>query len=224
MIFDSFDHDDTATATRGKFTLTARIVADDDHGAPWDECDGHGPVSDWTSRDKLPGEIVLNDDRASKRFYDMQEACRIARRDQWGSLHPYKLELTRQRGGAWIATAKASRYGKGSDASDIISKPRRDINRAIREVYAAHRATFPSARAYAANAARADYEYLRAWCNDDWHYVGVIVTASRNGIELGEASLWGIESSDSSYLLETANELADEALTDARAAIAALTE
>jgi len=64
-------------------TVTARVEVDEDHGAPWDEEDGHGPVSEWTNRDKRPGELVLNEDRGSKRYYDMQEAVKIARRDGW---------------------------------------------------------------------------------------------------------------------------------------------
>jgi hypothetical protein len=33
-----------------------------------------------------------------------------------------------------------------------------------------------------------------AWFNDgDWHYVGLIVTASRAGTDLGSDSLWGVE-------------------------------
>lgn len=39
-------------------------------------------------------------------------------------------------------------------------------------------------------------EVVAAWKSDRWHYVGLIVTASRNGIELGSDSLWGIEYGD----------------------------
>lgn len=92
-----------------------------------------------------------------------------------------------------------------------------DVNAAWREVYAEMRASYPSARAYAAAAARADYEFLRAWCNDEWSYCGVIVTAYRNRIELGRASLWGIESNAGEYLRDVANELLEEALEEARA-------
>lgn len=34
---------------------------------------------------------------------------------------------------------------------------------------------------------------VKAWKDDDWSFVGVIVQASRDGIELGEASTWGTE-------------------------------
>lgn len=60
------------------------IVDDSDHGAPWKECDGHGVVSDWVTRDKKPGERVLHTDGRSKRFYDVQASMVIAKRDGWG--------------------------------------------------------------------------------------------------------------------------------------------
>lgn len=157
--------------TRDGFTLRARIEHDGDTGAPWEEHDGHGPVSDWRRRDyagrydKRPGELLLCDDGRNARFYDFAEACRIAHRDGWNA-KPYDVpgETPRQR---------------------------------------------------AAKAARADFERLRAWCNDGWNWCGVVVTASRAGVELGTASLWGIESDAGAYLVEVANELADEALAEA---------
>lgn len=62
---------------------------DDSSREPWKECDGHGPVSDWTQRDKKPGERELCRDRKSKRFYDYGEAIKIAKRDGWDA-EPYK--------------------------------------------------------------------------------------------------------------------------------------
>jgi len=72
-------------------TLSARVTVerDDDHGAPWEENDGHGPVSEWTARDKRPGERVLSADRHVKRFYDFAAAVEIAKRDGWDA-PPYK--------------------------------------------------------------------------------------------------------------------------------------
>lgn len=81
-----------------------------------------------------------------------------------------------------------------------------------------------SARAYAARAALADFRALRAWANDEWHYVGVAVTVERDGIALTgpyDFALWGIESnypgSDNDYLAEVAEQFAPEALDAARA-------
>jgi hypothetical protein len=159
------------------FTLTATVEADTTMGAPWDEHDGHGSVTDWTTRDKHPGELELCEDRGSRRFYDYREACHLARRDGWGM--------------------------KGGQLPG------------------------ETARQYAERAAMHDFNVLRAWANDEWRWVGVVVTATRDGIELGRASLWGIESedypgSDGSYLIEVANELTGEALNDATAQLARL--
>ena len=53
--------------------------------APWEEYDGHGIVSEWTSRDKRPGERVLSQDRGSFRYYDVAATMRKARAERWGS-------------------------------------------------------------------------------------------------------------------------------------------
>ena len=60
------------------------FVFDSDMGAPWKDHDGRGVVSDWESRDKKPGEVVIASDHGSKRFYDVAETTRIAKRDGWG--------------------------------------------------------------------------------------------------------------------------------------------
>lgn len=124
--------------------VSVALKYDADHGAPWDECDGHGPVSEWRDKDsKRPGERILCADRHRARFYDFAEAVKIARRDGWG--------------------AKGDKGMK------------------------------PGAKA--AHAAEADFEYLRAWCADEWRYVGVTVKVrTSDGAHEAEASLWGVES------------------------------
>lgn len=69
--------------------LTITTESDSDHGAPWKECDGHGPVSEWTTREKRPGERVLASDRHAKLFYDFAGAVEVAKRDGWDA-PPYK--------------------------------------------------------------------------------------------------------------------------------------
>jgi hypothetical protein len=206
-------------ATAHGFTLIARIEPDYNHDAPWEECDGHGPVSDWTTRDKEPGELVLSEDRYSRRYYDFAEACRIARCDGWGA--PFYGQ-TIERGVNGLRRLRSEWFTEDHHVhfSDWTDEIDHSDYAAARD---AMRATM-TARQYAAAAARADYERLRAWCNDEWSYVGVIVTASRNDVELGSASVWGIESDAGDYLLETANELAADAIAEARETIAALTE
>jgi hypothetical protein len=67
-----------------KKTFVICIRNDDSMGPPWVEHDGHGVVSDWTLRDKRPGETEINRDGRSKRFYDVAESIKIAKRDSWG--------------------------------------------------------------------------------------------------------------------------------------------
>ena len=50
-----------------------------------------------------------------------------------------------------------------------------------------------------------DYEHLKAFCNDEWHYVGVVVTAPDGEKESG----WGFESTDDEGQAECAADLAD---------------
>lgn len=74
-------------------------------------------------------------------------------------------------------------------------------------------------RQFAAEQARADYERLRAWCRDEWHYLGVVVVLlDIEGNETdAQQSTWGIESDSESYLTETAQELAGNVLHDVSA-------
>lgn len=65
------------------------FLDDEDSEPPWDRSEGHGPVSEWTTRDKAPGERLLSADHGSKRYYDYAEAVRIAKRDGWDA-EPYK--------------------------------------------------------------------------------------------------------------------------------------
>ena len=65
------------------FVFRVEFVDDNDSGAPWENAEGHGPVTGWETRDKLPGELVLNSDRGAKRFYDFAEACRMMKAGKW---------------------------------------------------------------------------------------------------------------------------------------------
>ena len=89
---------ETLTLEHDGFVITAKIWADDDTTPPWEREEGHGPVADWSSSAKAPGQLVLSDDnpsglrgRTKRRFYDFQEACRIALRDGWDS-KPYNTD------------------------------------------------------------------------------------------------------------------------------------
>ncbi len=66
-----------------------------------------------------------------------------------------------------------------------------------------------TARERAARAALADYKRLRAWCNDEWHWCGIVVDIPDTPYE---ASLWGIESDAGDYFTEVKADLAEECL------------
>ena len=159
---------------------------DDCNDAPWERDDGHGPVSDWRTGYqheglKRPCERVLARDRNSYRFYDMQEALKIAKRDGWGLGDDEKAKL-------------AQRLGRT-----------------------------PTAKQIRAEAVERDFQYLRGWCNDEWHYVGVVVMPidqdeDGEDIEIDDIdysyALWGVENNDDNYLECVAGELIDQILGD----------
>lgn len=172
---------DSITIEADGHEITATIYRDDHDDVPWQREDGHGEVSDWTTRDKRPGERVLSEDRSHHRFYDFQGACQLALRDGWGCEGGLLPNETR--------------------------------------------------KAYAARAAEHDFRVLKAWCDGEWHYYGIAVTVSKDGVELTgkyDHALWGIEGnypdSDNSHFVEVANELIDEALDDAKIKLTDLCE
>ncbi|WP_052007096.1 hypothetical protein [Burkholderia paludis] len=215
---------------------------DCDNGEPWKNFDGHGPVSEWTRRDKRPGERILNTDSGSKRFYDVQEANKIAKRDGWGLSDKAKAELIEHL--ARPRTVRRIRKGEkptivqrgfvshiykySADQVETVALPGRDPKKPL---------TRGEIRA---EAVRRDYEFLRGWCNDQWNYVGVCVMYLGKAdhdpdtdVELDylvSKDLWGIESNAYDYIKEVAHEhigeflaeLADERQADAREAAEAL--
>ncbi|WP_239482854.1 hypothetical protein [Paraburkholderia sp. C35] len=203
-------------------TYRVRInVQDDiDHGAPWEEHDGHGPVSDWTTRDKRPGERVLSSDRGIKRFYDVQEANRIAEQDGWGLTEEHKAALLQRLAKPRVVrrpVGKATvthRYGglmqEFHRSTETVTIPGRDPNKPL------------TSGEIRAEAVRRDFENLRGWANDQWHYVGVIVTLlgededqdDQVATDYGHA-LWGIEDTDPAYIRTTADELIDDVVREA---------
>lgn len=67
---------------------------DNDMGAPWVEHDGHGPVSEFTTRAKKPGELVLATSRGRKRYYDYAAAIKQAKEEGWDAM-PYNPQETK---------------------------------------------------------------------------------------------------------------------------------
>lgn len=100
--------------------------------------------------------------------------------------------------------AKARRDGWGLSASDLASL--RD--RLKRE---------PTKGQIAHECVEREFEFLRQWCEDQWQYVGVIVTLLDSAGEETPYtdSLWGVETF-ADYHQEVARELMDNCLADRR--------
>ncbi|ARJ66126.1 hypothetical protein WV31_10850 [Magnetospirillum sp. ME-1] len=80
----------------------------------------------------------------------------------------------------------------------------------------------------------ADEKYIESWLNDEWLFVGVVLSVSYNGILLDKhaASIWGCDcnfprkdgTNPNDHLTGWAEELADEAVRAGEAALAELRE
>lgn len=70
----------------------------------------------------------------------------------------------------------------------------------------------------AMRAMRKTFEFLHGWCNDNWRYVGLIVTLyDENDEELGEDSCWGFESEGAdAYITEQMRSWAAHMIVAAR--------
>lgn len=89
---------DTKKLSVDGYTVTINIHTDEHHGAPWKEEDGHGKVSEWTTRDKYAGERVLNSDGRSKRYYDFAGAIVKAKEEGWGLNDGERAKLEKRLG------------------------------------------------------------------------------------------------------------------------------
>ena len=76
---DVYRTETISSAKGNKFKM--ELAYDDIGRMAWEWGDGHGEVSEWTTRDKKPGEVVLCIDGRSRLYYDMQGAVKLARRE-----------------------------------------------------------------------------------------------------------------------------------------------
>lgn len=78
----------------------------------------------------------------------------------------------------------------------------------------------PTKREVIAEAVRLNIEFMRAWCADEWCYIGVCVCLlDENGTPIGDkyaSAVWGIESNADDYIHEVARELSGGAIDAAR--------
>lgn len=162
---------DTIETDYKGYTIRVKVYHDDDMGEPWKEHDGHGIVSDWTTRDKAPGELVLNSDGRSKRYYDFAATMKKARSEGWGLTDKDKAALAKK-----------------------LKRP-------------------ATAKEVPAEAVQRDYEHLRGWCNDEWHWEGYVTEIDRpdgTRLEVDHDSCWGFDDSD--YMVSEAQGNAESAI------------
>lgn len=154
------------------FRFDVQQEDDLDHPHPWNAEEGHGPVSEWSSRKKKPGEWVLEVDGRQRRFYDFSAAVEIAKRDGWG--------LPEEELADWIRSRDGDRPSKAMIARRAVEK---------------------------------DFDHLKAFCDDEWTYMGVIVTLLDGEDDTPtkvSAMRWGLETSVPNIVDDTAQELVDE--------------
>ncbi len=124
-----------------------------------------------------------------------------------------------KRPGERILTEHFNRYGWVYDIAGALRIAERDGWGLTDECLAkltARLGRTPTAREVRAEAVELDYDNLRRYLNDQWCYVGVVVTlldVEGNDTHLSE-SLWGIESDSGDYLDEVAQDLAAQIAHD----------
>lgn len=107
-----------------------------------------------------------------------------------------------------IALAKADGWGISDAAMQAMTA---ELGRA------------PTPHEIAVQAAEDDFERMREWCNNQWQWIGVVVTLLKEDVDAPKGyfetkythGLWGLESdSGDDYLTEIAYELAGELLAE----------
>lgn len=202
---------DTFTIEHEGTEYTVNVEPDPDMGPPWEEFDGHGPVYSLQYFTDEPGYMLLNpmDPRGPlSHYYDFKKAVEIAKKDQWGWL-PGPLVIERDEDNPMgITGGRATCDEAGVSFYDPVN-----FNAAIRQVYAYWRGTM-SEDDYAKHAAMKDFERLKAWCDDEWHYVSIDVETAcctcGQGRYVG-VSLGGLESDDEEGIREAAQEIIEDA-------------
>lgn len=91
-----------------------------------------------------------------------------------------------------------------------------------RDYYTKHGYSKHDAYTSALSHALHDYNRLLGLFGGNWSFIGVVVKVFVNGIELGQDSLWGIESDDKEGIKEIEQQCIVEALKDAQNNLTAL--
>lgn len=157
-----------------------RVEDDDTMPAPWDAHDGHGPV-----REVRSGESPKS------------AGERVLHRDGYDwTLYDFAEAVKIARKDGWDAANCCGnwiKYGWGAveHGDDCARRTETKREQAVRAV-------------------ESDFERLRAWCRDEWRWIGVVVELKdADGETVEQSSVWGIES-DTDYWRDVAAELVNE--------------
>lgn len=170
----------TETTEHKGHSITVEWFYDEDNEPPWEEHDGHGPVSEWTTRDKRPGERVLCSDRSSRRYYDYAEAIKLTKKDGWSG---------------------ADLSDRGPYATPEDSQLSSELGLSVTTLRHQRSEQDGTAGQRAVRAVEWDFNFLKRWCDNDWYWVGYVVKIE--GTDYDE-SLWGIDSDSIAEYTKTA--------------------
>jgi hypothetical protein len=177
---------------------------DSDLGAPWEEHDCHGEVTERRapryphrySTGKAAGEVVIHYDSGTYWCYDYAGAMKKAKRDGWGlgadGLDNLKLELAHHQ----IRRVEFDNYKARAAAAVELAATITPTPGQIRRA-----------------AVDADMKRMRGWLRNDWHWCWIEVKAveAPEGIDIDDLdfqSLGGLESDGEDYIMECDRELA----------------
>ena len=65
----------------------------------------------------------------------------------------------------------------------------------------------PTRKQVIEDAVRRDFNYLHGWCNDEWHWMGILVEDEETGVT---CSMYSICSTDEAYIKEVTDDLCEE--------------
>lgn len=115
---------------------------------------------------------------------------------------------------------RAFRFVCIRDAIDKATREGWGLNDADMQALAENIQRTPTKREIISEAVRLDVENMRAWCANEWSYIGVCVCLlDGDGHPIGNkhaSALWGIESNADDYIREVAHDLAHYALSEAK--------
>ena len=156
---------------------------DDTSGRPEDESDGHGVCADINFDPKTFGEDPEDGE------LDLEEAVRhkmmrvldtTSRRQTWYRVYDVWETMKVAKADGWRDLKWEAEHPNATEEEKLLA------------------------------AVDADFNYLKGWYNDDWHWCGITVMLLDEEDDEHEESLWGLCSDDAEYHEEVIKDLVGE--------------